>query len=177
MFQWDWLRILHGALPPGEMALPGDDIEDGGTTRPSQRGRDTMSTEPFSEPVRQLLRDAMTSFERLEVLLFLRRSAPAAFAASGISQNLHIQVELVAEALEGLAQFGLLARGPEDGLFRFAPAQRLERTAEELAAAYRDQSAAVLSTMSIDAIARIRSGPMKAFADAFVLGKRKDDDG
>ena len=97
MFQWGWRRILHGALSPGEMTLPGDGIEDGGTTRQSLRGRDPMSPEPFSEPVRQLLRDAMTSFERLEVLLFLRRSAPDAFPAAGISQSLHIQIELVAE--------------------------------------------------------------------------------
>jgi hypothetical protein len=139
-------------------------------------GADPVSTEPFSEPVRELLKSTMTSFERLEVLLFLRRSAPDAFTALEISQNLRIQVELVAEATEGLARRGLLAPGPEEGTFRFAPATAaLESAAEELAAAYRDQSAAVLSTMSIDAIERIRSGPMKAFADSFVFSKRKDD--
>jgi hypothetical protein len=46
---------------------------------------------------------------------------------------------------------------------------------EALVVAYREQSAAVLSTMSIYAIERIRSGPIRAFADSFVLGKPKDD--
>jgi hypothetical protein len=135
-----------------------------------------MSPEPFSEPLRQLLKEVITSFERLEVLLFLRRNTPAAFTAAGIGQSVHIQVEHATEAMASLAECGLLVRGTAEGTFRFAPATpALGSAVEELAAAYRNQSAAVLSTMSVNAIERIRSGPMKAFADAFVLGKRKND--
>jgi hypothetical protein len=179
MFQWDWSRILHGASITGEMTAAGDGIEGRSKTPQSCfRGGEPVSSEPFSEPLRLLLKEVMTSFERLEVLLFLRKSEPEAFTASAIGKSLHIQAELAAEAVEGLAEQGLLIRAPEaDAVsFRFAPrTPALQAVAEELATAYRDHSAAVLSTMSINAIERIRSGPMRAFADSFVFGKRRSD--
>jgi hypothetical protein len=166
--------ILHGAIPSRQMTLAEDGIEDGRTTCQSPGGNEPVSPEPFSGSVRQLLKEIMTSFERLEVLLFLRKRAPDAFTAATIAQSLHIQPDLAAEAADGLADQGLLVL--KAGSFRFAPrTPALQCAVEELAAAYRDHSAAVLSTMSINAIERIRSGPMKAFADSFVFGKRKND--
>jgi DNA-binding IclR family transcriptional regulator len=117
----------------------------------------------------------MTTFERLEVLLFLRERAPEELALHAISDRLHIHPDLIREALHGLAAKGLLS-ADEGASFRFAPATpALADTVEALVVAYREQSAAVLSTMSIYAIERIRSGPIRAFADSFVLGKPKDD--
>jgi hypothetical protein len=176
MFQWDRLRILHGDTAAGEMMLRGDGIDEGGSAREPPQGCDAVSPEPFSEPVRRLLKEVMTTFERLEVLLFLRKNASDAFTASRIGQSLHVRLDLVAEALEGLAERGLLVRETANGEFRFEPSTaELASVVEELAAAYRDRSAAVLSTMSVNAIERIRSGPVRAFADSFLLGKRKDD--
>ena len=117
----------------------------------------------------------MTTFERLEVLLFLRERAPEEFALQAISDRLRIHPDLAREALQGLAAKGLLSASGE-AVYRFAPATpALVETVEALVVAYREQSAAVLSTMSIYAIERIRSGPIRAFADSFLLGKRKDD--
>jgi DNA-binding GntR family transcriptional regulator len=117
----------------------------------------------------------MTTFERLAVLLFLRERAPEEFGPQAISNRLHIHPDLVREALHGLEAKGLLCAAGGDS-FRFAPATpALADTVEAFVVAYREQSAAVLSTMSIYAIERIRSGPIRAFADSFVLGKRKDD--
>jgi hypothetical protein len=133
------------------------------------------TAEPFSEPVRQLLREVMTTFERLEMLLLLHEKAPAALDARTIGELSRIHPDLIPEALQGLTDHGLLARAGETS-FRYSPATpALAAVADELVVAYRDQGAAVLSAMSIDAIERIRSGPVRAFADSFVLGKRKPD--
>jgi hypothetical protein len=132
-----------------------------------------MTAEPFSEQVRFFLREHMTSFERLEVLLLLHGNPSEELTASDVARRLTIREELVAEALHGLAQGGLL--GVRSGAFRFAPATPALGTAvRALAIAYQDQRAAVLSTMSMNAIERIRSGPVRAFADSFVFKKKND---
>jgi DNA-binding IclR family transcriptional regulator len=132
-------------------------------------------TEPFSELVRQLLREHMTSFERLEVLLFLHKHGAEPLSPQDIGNQLGMPPELVLEATAGL-EASRLAQRQGDARFRFAPATpALANAVEELAVAYREQSAAVMSAMSMYAIERIRSGPMRAFADSFLLGKRKDN--
>jgi DNA-binding IclR family transcriptional regulator len=136
-----------------------------------------MTNEPLSESVRLLLREHMTTFERLEALLYLRKHAADEHTAKSVSDRLGVPPELTSEALAGLTASGLVARGHGNGTFRFAPATpELANAAEGLATAYREQSAAVLSAMSMYAIERIRSGPMRAFADSFVLGTKKGKD-
>lgn len=175
MFQWYRLRIVHGGLIRGEMTPAGESVEGSARRWLSGNGNAPVSSEPFSESVRHLLREALTSFERLEVLLFLHKNASGAFTGVAIGEALHIQAELVEEAAEGLVSCGLLVR-EDAGAFRFAPATpALASAASELAVAYRDHSAAVLSAMSVNAIERIRSGPMRGFADAFVFWKWKND--
>jgi hypothetical protein len=132
-------------------------------------------SERLSEPVRLFLRGHMTSFERLEVLMFLSRNDTQAWSAEQTSERLSMSVELVRDALEGLESSGLVRR-LADSAFQFAPSTpALASAVAELAAAYREQSAAVMSAMSIYAIERIRSGPMRAFSDAFMLERKKDD--
>lgn len=134
-----------------------------------------MATESLSQPVRQLLREVMTTFERLEMLLLLHERAPAELSRKEIGDLSRIAPDLIADSLQGLTDHGLVARSGETG-FRYAPATPdLAAVADALVVAYRDRRAAVLSAMSVDAIERIRSGPIRAFADSFLLGKRKID--
>jgi DNA-binding IclR family transcriptional regulator len=133
-----------------------------------------MTNEPFPESVRLFLREHMTTFERLEVLLYLRKHAADEHSAKSVGDGLGVPPELTSDALLGLTASGLIARANAQGTFRFEPATpELANAAAGLATAYQEQSAAVLSAMSMYAIERIRSGPMRAFADSFVLGTGK----
>lgn len=126
------------------------------------------------ENVRSFLRDHLTSFECLELLLLLhRRIEPA--SADALARQTGIAVELVLAALLQLESSQLVRRSAtEPPAFRFAPATaELTRAVDDLESVYRDQRAAVMSEMSINAIGRIRSGTLRAFSDAFVFGKKK----
>jgi hypothetical protein len=126
--------------------------------------------------VRDFLRDHLTSFECLELLLRLRGRSEAVSVAALVRET-GISPELVATALAALESSQLIRRGAADlSLFRFEPATaELSRTIEDLERVYRDQRAAVMSEMSINAIGRIRSGTLRAFSDAFVFGKKKGE--
>jgi hypothetical protein len=132
--------------------------------------------EPFSEPVRLLLREHVTTFERLELLILLFRNKEQEWSVEQLCENLNMRRELAPDALAGLAAGGLVQHTADGGALRFSPATpALAAAVEELAVAYREESAAVVSAMSVNAIERIRSGPMRNFADAFVLGPNRRD--
>jgi hypothetical protein len=128
---------------------------------------------PFSEPVRLLLREFMLTVERLEVLLCLHAAAGSTLGLEGIIERTGVSRDLALEALRGLVSCGLVAQASsEEPVFSFSPpTEALAQAVEALADAYRNHSAAVLSQMSVFAIERIRAAPMRAFADAFLLGR------
>jgi predicted transcriptional regulator len=138
------------------------------------------------EKTRALLREAITSFEMLEIVLLMRAQPETSWTAATLAGRVHIPDELVDRALHGLHAAGLAMAsdapaGSKPGLqFQYKPANAdLAAAADALAADFAERRAAVLSTMSTTAIERLRSGALNAFADAFVFGpssgsKRKD---
>jgi hypothetical protein len=139
------------------------------------QGAGLVTESPLSPTLQRLLFDHLTSFEQLEIILLLREHPSRDWSVTMLSETLRTPPDLVETALARL-EASQLARGSADGAtFRFAPATpAIEKSVDELAEAYRQQRAALLSTMSVNAIARIRSGPMRTFADAFIVRKRKD---
>lgn len=135
-----------------------------------------MTAGPLSAQVCWLLREHLTTFEQLEVLLYLRNHRDGEFDAAALGETLALRSEHLIEALKGLAASELITAGPDGNSFRFAPrSPELTDAVEGLAVAYQEHSAPILSTMSIYAIERIRSGPLRAFADSFVVGGKKRD--
>jgi hypothetical protein len=122
------------------------------------------------------LRDHLTSFEALELLLLLRADAAPAHAEA-LGRRAGIALDLVLPALAALESSQLIRRSAlVPPTFRFAPATGdLARAVEDLERLYRDQRAAVMGEMSVNAISRIRSGTLRAFSDAFLIGKKKGD--
>ncbi len=110
--------------------------------------------------------------------MLLQAQAARAWTAMAVSAGTRLDVELIRDAMSGLAGSGLIRQNPSDPLeHQYHPSTpQLASAVEELAADYREQNATVMSQMSANAIERIRSGTLKAFADAFVLSKRKGDD-
>ena len=87
--------------------------------------------------------------------------------------------DLVARALEALRARRLVQAGAPLGARRIPLWARhrteLAAAADELARDFAERRAAVLSTLSTNAIERLRSGALTAFADAFILGSKRKD--
>jgi hypothetical protein len=123
------------------------------------------------------LREHLPSFECLEILLFLQGRGGEAMSVDGVASRTGTSGELALAALGVLAASGILRQSVSGPLaFRYAPATAwLQSVCDDLARLHREQRAAIMSEMSVNAIGRIRSGSLRAFADAFVLGKNKKD--
>lgn len=132
----------------------------------------------IGEKTRALLRDYITSFEMLEVFLLMRAEPGVSWSVSTVSDRVHVADDLVTRAVDSLRASRLIeadARAPHDR-FRYSPGSReLANAADELAVDFAERRAAVLSTMSTNAIERLRSGALTAFADAFILGSKRKD--
>src|SRR5262249_28741658 len=137
-----------------------------------------MTGEQLSDTVQVLLRDRVTTFEQLEILLLLQAHPHDHWTAAAAAERRRIPEDLVGRALADFSGSGLVEQVRENPAgYCFAPrTTRLRQAVADLAVAYRDQRALVMSTMSVNAIERIRSGTLRAFSDAFLL-RRKDDDG
>ena len=130
------------------------------------------------EDVSYLLRDRITSLEQLETTLRLRQAAPEGWTVPQLAARLGIPQGLVDYALEGLASARLIAVEEIDGSlrYRYAPeTDLLDTTVARLAAIYAEMPTRIIGTISRNAIERIRAGAGRAFADAFLIGKRNRD--
>lgn len=132
----------------------------------------------LGDKTRTLLRDFITSFEMLEIFLLLHANAGRDWSAGEVTARVHIVDDLVARALESLSTRRLIRCSPPlpPGRFQYSPGNReLADAADELARDFTERRAAVLSTMSTNAIERLRSGALNAFADAFIFGSKRKD--
>ncbi len=136
-----------------------------------------MNDEP-GEKTRALLREIITSFEMLEIVLLMRAHSDLSWTVHSVASRVNVPDDIVARALQSLHDSRLIqgvstAKNTE---YRYGPATpALVNAADELARDYTERRAAVLSTMSTNAIERLRSGALSAFADAFVLGSKRKD--
>jgi len=124
-----------------------------------------------------LLRDHIESYEQLELLLLLRAEPDRSWTEEALGARLCLPVSLITEALARLQSAGL-ANVSETGAkkehqYRLQD-ERIEATVSELARAYRDHPMPLIRLMTANAIERVRSSALRAFADAFFLRKDKD---
>lgn len=128
------------------------------------------------DDVRALLRDHLTSFECLELLLLLHAQGESSSVAS-LSTLTGVSADRTSASLAALEWSQLVQRSVMEPLtYHFAPLTAgLRQTVDDLARLYRDQRAAIMSEMSINAIGRIRSESLRAFTDAFLFGSDKGD--
>jgi hypothetical protein len=130
--------------------------------------------------VRALLHEHIESYEQLELLLLLRRERYEEWTIPGLAARLHVGEELVGSALEGLKLGGLVAITAATPAPRFAyrpVSSGLDTAAGRLDREYHERPIRIIQLMSANAIERLRTAALHTFADAFVLHKKKDDDG
>lgn len=136
-----------------------------------------MSCAEIPDDVQALLRDHIESYEQLEILLLLRREVGKTWAAERIGERLGISASLAADALAALRSSRLVAAQDEpETRYAYAPEKAaLEETVSRLASDYASARIEIIKLMSANAINRVRTGALRAFADAFVIRKDKND--
>jgi hypothetical protein len=135
-------------------------------------------TEEFPESVKALLREHVTSFEKLELILLLAGQPQQAWTIASLSSRVHVPEDLIVEALDALERARLVGSTIEGGqrLVRHAPATaELAHAACELLRIFPELRAAIIVFMNANAIERVRSGAVRTFAEAFILRKDKKD--
>jgi len=133
-----------------------------------------MPTGDVPETVQRFLLQHVESFEQLEILMRLRAQQPTSSSAATLSEKLGLSLEFTAEALTALIAQGLVQRHEAEAGFRFAPTSKLlKEAADELAECYGRHRLEIVKLINANAIKRMRTSALRAFADAFVL--RKDD--
>jgi DNA-binding MarR family transcriptional regulator len=137
-----------------------------------------VSSSILSPALRKLLDTQVESFEKLELLMLLRRS-PSGRRAGELAIALNIGSDEVRAIVAALSAAGLVARAA-DGAISLAP-QRPEGQAvlDELARVYEEDKIVLVKVIAETAMDRLRNLAGRAFADAFVIRKNKkgDDDG
>jgi hypothetical protein len=131
---------------------------------------------PISDDLVALLSERVTSLEQIEVLLRLRAQPTVASALDEIVAQLPLPPDAVDDALAALVEQRLLVRDEAAGWPRWryrSETPELERVIASLAEVYRERTLEVMRILSAQALDRIRNSAARAFADSFVIGRRK----
>ena len=140
-----------------------------------------MNTPPeASAELRAFLRDKILSYEQLETLLLLRSRPDETFSPGSVAGALHVPEEAAAEVLDHLCSHNLLEVqfGTGSLLFSYRPGSAaLSRVVDELAESYDFNRLTVVNLMNANAFERVRTQALNTFANAFILGRKKDKDG
>ena len=129
-----------------------------------------------SPQLRELLRDFVSSYEELEVLLLLAREERD-WSIPELAEALRAPYDVIEAAAESLVEVrGLVETVTRAGQrrFVFAP-ENDERRAlvAELGEAYLERRLAIVQIMSANAVARVRGAAIRRFADSFRLDRPK----
>jgi hypothetical protein len=136
-----------------------------------------MTAGPLPDDVLGLLRDRVSSLEELETLRLLHVGRQEWWNGEAVGARLKIPPASADEALEQLHRQGLLVSRVQSGitLYKYEGVEAaLDATVGRLIHAYDDERISVMKVLSSNAVERVRSSVIRTFADAFVVGRKKD---
>lgn len=135
-----------------------------------------MGSEEIHENVRTLLFEHIETHEQLAAVLLLRTDRQQAWTNRSLAEELKITESIAEETLRHLVHHGLLVcADPRSLQYKYAPGTpELDERVNHLAKAYQTHWADILKLMSENAIVRVRTSVMGAFADAFVVPAKKE---
>jgi len=128
-----------------------------------------MADAEIPPEIRAFLLDYVHTYEQLETLLLLHGHGDQGWTPAAVSDALKISVDSAAEALEELKTRRLLDSGPS--MYRLASHAR--GVVHSIARLYEENRLLVVRSMNANAIERVRTGALRAFAEAFVIGGKK----
>jgi hypothetical protein len=123
------------------------------------------------EDTRQFLREHVNSIEQLEILLRLYEIAPQSETSAELASALYLSSESIERRLNAYAEKGILVRsGPEPWHYSLASKESgYGRRIGELARLYRERRVSIINEIFSNPIAAVQT-----FADAFIIGKKKE---
>lgn len=134
-----------------------------------------MSEPELDDGVRALLETRLDSFEKLEVVHALRASG--GMTPEALEAACRFSSDTVQEVLASLQRVALVEPDPgRRGVVRLGGGSRDPRF-EAVMQLYETDRLRVLSVLSALAMERIRHMAAQVFADAFVIKKKRGDDG
>jgi hypothetical protein len=139
-----------------------------------------MTETGISSELKALLRERIHSYEQLELVLLVRQSPSQAWSLEPIAKRLKMPEAAALEAVDDLRNGGLLeiVLDGHRRAYRYRPATpELARLIDELAHAFEEERLALVRLMNQYAVERVRTAAMRMFADSFILGKKRGEDG
>ena len=136
-----------------------------------------MSDEWTTEQLRQFLLAHVESVEQLELLLIMAETPDQPMTWDLAVPRLGVDRVEARAALAHLAGHGFLAseqdeRGP---IYLYRPTPELRVGVETLQRVRAHSATTIMKLMSTNAVERMRTWTMRAFADAFIVVRKKDD--
>jgi hypothetical protein len=135
-----------------------------------------MNHEDDAADLETFLREHITSYEQLEILMLLRRELPRAWSPAGVAAALSMSQLPALAALEHLAGLALLEASIENGERAFGPRGELpqhEAMIAKVAHVYEHDRTRLMKILNRNAIERVRARAMQAFTQT--PRKRGDD--
>ncbi len=129
--------------------------------------------EPLPADVLELLQQRVGSLEELEVLLLLRRTREREWEVFEIARALGLPDAIVDTTVTTLRSHDFLVTSSPPGRYRYAtrPAE-VAAVVDRLATVYDERRLEVMRVLSARALERVRSSAARAFAEAFVIGRK-----
>jgi DNA-binding GntR family transcriptional regulator len=131
----------------------------------------------LSSGLRTLLAERVDSFEKLEVLMHLRRAPGQTSTHTTLASALERDRDDVRQVCADLRQAGLVVIDPAGKVTLSPMTASDEVLVKELADVYEADRIEVVKAIAESSLARIRNMAGRAFAEAFVLRKRDGRDG
>jgi hypothetical protein len=138
-----------------------------------------MSSLQLDDGVRTLLVTKVDSYEKLEIMRMLRgagKTMSRSELEDACQLSFQLSLDAVDDALVSLQRSKLIEHDPVSHGFRIGAASA-DRCLTTLMQAYDEDRAAVLAVLSSAVMQRLRNMAAQAFADAFMIRRKRDDDG
>jgi predicted transcriptional regulator len=124
----------------------------------------------------QFLSERVTTYEELEVLLFLVAEGKP-MTASELSARVGVHEAAARTAAQALAARGLLDALDSESVPRYAysPENPCAEDVDLLVRMYRTERMTIVELMARNALSRIRAAALHTFAEAFRIHRKNDD--
>jgi hypothetical protein len=134
-------------------------------------------SDPLDPPsLKELLFETVDGFEELETLAWFHEHGEGAVADAGMLAK-HTSVlpeDAAATALNALAVRGILSSAADrPGSFTYTPTPDARRVIDYIVREYRANTLQVMKYLTANAIERVRTGALRAFADSFRIKRPK----
>src|SRR5690349_18934742 len=128
-----------------------------------------MLSDSLPEDVQNLLGAQIDSYEQLVILLLVHREPMRDWSEAELAETLSIGPQLTGNAVSGVCAAGVLSSdcAALPARYRYAASGTTDAAIGRLALEYAQNPARVVKLLSANAIGRVRTSAVHAFADAF----------